>query len=115
MSSESSSFPAGVEQTSGSCTQSLVGAPCPSQLSMEAIASFPSELPPLDDSCLHPAAASSAAALRARFVSASSDAQALMLSMREVWAEWQFLPTSPAGTRDVCGSILLRLRSTDPP
>ena len=109
MSSESSSFSAGggaaaaVPRTSGNSAPSPAGAPCPPQLSLEAIASFPPELPPLDDSRMAPSVSSSAAALRARFTTASSDAQALMLSMREAWATWNLFPILPSGTRAVCG------------
>ena len=109
MSSKSSSLSAGggvaaaVPRTSGNSTPSPAGAPCPPQLSLEAISSFPPQLPPLDDSRMAPAVASSAAALRARFTTASSDAQALMLSMREVWEKWNLLPILPSGTRAACG------------
>ena len=109
MSSKSSSLSAGggvaaaVPRTSGNSTPSPAGAPCPPQLSLEAIASFPPQLPPLDNSRMAPAVASSAAALRARFTTASSDAQALMLSMREVWEKWNLLPILPSGTRAACG------------
>jgi hypothetical protein len=118
MSSESSSFPASGgaaaldPRTSGNNTHSPAGAPCPPQLSVEAIASFPPQLPPLDDSRMAPAVASSAAALRARFTTASYDAQALMLSMREAWAKWNLLPILPSGTRVICGPPQLRAATT---
>ena len=133
MSSESSSFSAGggvaaaVSRTSGNSTPSPAGAPCPPQLSLEAIASFPPQLPPLDDSRMAPTVASSAAALRARFTTASSDAQALMLSMREVWEKWNLLPILPSGTRAAlqlllvaspgpsCRAAALPRRDADPP
>ncbi len=77
-------------------------APCPLQLSEEAIASFAPELPPLDESRMSPAEAASAAALREKFASASSKAQVLMVSMREVWMCWNLLPIAPAG---ICATV----------
>jgi hypothetical protein len=126
MSSESSSFSAGggvaaaVPRTSGNSTPSLAGAPCPPQLSLEAIASFPLELPPLDDSRMAPAVASSAAALRARFTTASSTVKELMLSMHKFWEKWNLLPILPSGTRAACGqsrapAAALPRRDTDLP
>ena len=121
MSSESSSFSAGggvaaaVLRTSGNSTPSPAGVPCPPQLSLEAIASFPPELPPLDDSRMAPAVAAAAAALRARFTTASSNAQALMLAMREFWEMWNLLPILPSGTRAalLCAAAALPRRVTE--
>ena len=102
MSSKSSSLSAGggvaaaVPRTSGNSTPSPAGAPGPPQLSLEASASFPPQLPPLDDSRMTPALASTAADLRARFTTASSDAQALMRMMRDIRMEWDLLPLMPS-------------------
>ena len=90
-------------------------APSPPHVSADATASFPPQLPPLDDSRMAPAVSSSAAALRARFTTASSDAQALMLSMREAWATWNLFPILPSGTRAACGLPVCNAVTLIPP
>ena len=66
---------------------------------------FTPKLPPLDESRMSPAVAATAAALREKFASASSNAKVLMVSMREVWMCWNLLPIMPAGicVTLVCG------------
>jgi hypothetical protein len=93
-------------------------APGPPHFSPGDTASFPYELPPLDESRMTPALASTAAALREKFASASSNAQALMRTMHEIRMEWNLLPVAPAGIRAVRGlptAALLSQRNTDPP
>jgi hypothetical protein len=109
-----------VPPTSGNSSPSPADVHCPPQLSMEAIASILLELPPLDDSCTSPAVAASAAALRARFTTASSDAQALMLSMREIWNKWNLLPVLPVmlprrDTKSPCPSHAADATARGPP
>jgi len=60
----------------------------PPQLFDVDVASFAPPLPPIDESRMTPALVSTAADLRMRFSSASSDAQALMRTMREIRLEW---------------------------
>ena len=74
-------------------------APGPPHFSPGDTASVIHELPPLDESRMTPALASTAAALREKFTSASSDAQALMRTMHEIRMEWNLLPVVPAGIR----------------
>jgi hypothetical protein len=78
---------------------------CPFQLSEEAIASFPPELPSLDESRLSLEQAAFSAEFRNRFMSASSDAQSLMRSMRKAWMQWHRFPVIPSGQLFV--SVLL--------
>jgi hypothetical protein len=70
--------------------------PSPPHVSADATAFFLPQLPPLDDSRMTPALASTAAALRARFTTASSDAQALMRTMCDIRMEWDLLPLMPS-------------------
>jgi len=86
-----------IPSISTSIIESPALAPCPLQLSEEAFAAFAHELPPLDESRMTPALASTAAALREKFTSASSDAQALLRTMHEIRMEWNHLPVVPAG------------------
>jgi len=69
----------------------------PSQLSEEAIASFTIDLPPIDQSCMSPQLAAGAAQIRTRFMTASSDAQNLMRTMRSDWMQWHLLPVIYSG------------------
>lgn len=73
-------------------------APSPPPVSADATASSgsPPQLPPLDDSRMTPALATTAAALHARFTTASSNAQALMRTMRDIRMEWDLLPLMPS-------------------
>ena len=71
-------------------------APSPPNVPADAAASPPPQLPPLDDSRMTPALALTAADLRARFTTASSDAQALMRTMRDIRMEWDLLPLMPS-------------------
>ena len=71
-------------------------APSPPHVSADATAFFLPQLPPLDDSRMTPALALTAADLRARFTTASSDAQALMRMMRDIRMEWDLLPLMPS-------------------
>jgi hypothetical protein len=77
--------------------QSPAGSPCPPQLSEDAIASFPLELPPLDGSLMSAAAVSAAASLRLNYAIASSQVQSGILSLRKAWLQWQQLSIMPAG------------------
>ena len=98
-------------QQMSSPPQSPARASCPFQLSEHSIASFTLELPPLDESRLSPALAAISAQVRIRFMSAASDAQSLMHSMREAWMQWHLLPVIPQG--ELLVSVLLRhFRST---
>ena len=75
--------------------QSPAGSPCPPQLSEDAIASFPLELPPLDGSLMSAAAVSAAASLRSNYAIASSQVQSGILSLRKAWLRWHQLPMAP--------------------
>ena len=98
-------------QQMSSPPQSPARASCPFQLSEHSIASFTLELPPLDESRLSPALAAISDQVRIRFMSAASDAQSLMHSMREAWMQWHLLPVIPQG--ELLVSVLLRhFRST---
>ena len=79
--------------------QSPAGSPCPPQLSEDAIASFPLELPPLDDSLIFAAAVSAAASLRLNYAVSSSQVQSGILSLRKAWLQWHLLHMMPAGIR----------------
>jgi hypothetical protein len=69
--------------------------PCPPQLSEEAIASIPLELPPFDESRMSPAVVSAAEILRMEYAISSSQAQSSLLSLRKVWLRWHQLPMAP--------------------
>ena len=71
-------------------------ATCPPQLSEEAIASIPLELPPLDESRMSPAVISAAGILRMEYAIYSSRAQSDLLSLRKAWLRWHELPMAPA-------------------
>jgi len=79
--------------------QSPAGSPCPHQLSEDAIASFPLELPTLDDSLMSAAAVSAAASLRLNYAVSSSQVQSGILSLRKAWLQWHLLHMMPAGIR----------------
>ena len=74
-------------------------ATCPPQLSEEAIASIPLELPPLDESRMSAAAVSAAASLRLNYAISSSHVQSGILSLRKAWLQWHLLHMMPAGIR----------------
>jgi hypothetical protein len=76
--------------------QSPAGSPCPPQLSEDAIASFPFELPPLDESRMSPAVVSAAEILRMEYAISSSQAKSALLSLRNAWLHWHQLPVAPA-------------------
>jgi hypothetical protein len=106
--SQSASFVISISfafQQMSSPPQSPARASCPFQLSENSIASFSLELPPLDESRLSPTLAASSAQVRKRFMSAASDAQSLMHSMREAWMQWHLLPVIPQG--ELLVSVLL--------
>ena len=71
-------------------------ATCPPQLSEEAIASIPLELPPLDESRMSPAVISAAKILRMEYAIYSSRAQSDLLSLRKAWLRWHELGLSMA-------------------
>jgi hypothetical protein len=77
--------------------QSPASSPIPPQLSEDAIASFPLELPPLVGSLMSSAAVSAAASLRSNYAIASSQVQSGILSLRKAWLQWHLLPMFPAG------------------
>ena len=70
---------------------------CPPQLSEEAIASIPLQLPPLDQSRMSPAVVSAAELLSMEYAITSSQARSSLLSMREAWMRWHQLPVAPPG------------------
>ncbi len=74
-------------------------APCPPQLSEEAIASIPLEFPPLDQSRMSPAVVSAAELLSMEYAITSSQARSCLLSMRNAWMRWHQLPVEPPGNR----------------
>ena len=78
-------------------TEPPAPAPCPPQLTEEAIASIPLELPPLDESRMSPAVVSAAEILRMEYAIASSKAQSSLLSLRKAWLRWHQLglPMAP--------------------
>ena len=74
---------------------------CPPQLSEEAIASIPLQLPPLDQSRMSPAVVSAAELLSMEYAITSSQARSSLLAMREAWMRWNQLPVAPPGNRIV--------------
>ncbi len=82
--------------TSSTGTEPPAPAPCPSQLSEEAIASIPLELPPLDESRMSPAVVSAAEILRMEYAISSSQAKSALLALRKAWLRWHQLPVAPA-------------------
>lgn len=74
---------------------------CPPQLSEEAIASIPLQLPPLDQSRMSPAVVSAAELLSMEYAITSSQARSSLLAMREAWMRWHQLPVAPPGNRIV--------------
>jgi hypothetical protein len=76
-------------------TERTAPAPCPPQLTEEAIASIPLELPPLDESCMSPAVVSAAEILRMEYAISSSQAKSSLLSLRKAWLRWHQLPMAP--------------------
>jgi hypothetical protein len=81
--------------TSSTGTEPPAPAPCPPQLSEEAIASIPLELPPLDESRISPAVVSAAETLRMQYAICSSKAQSALLFLRKAWMHWHELPMAP--------------------
>jgi hypothetical protein len=86
-----------VIETHASSTGAEPPAPasCPPQLSEEAIASIPLELPPLDESRMSPAVVSAAEILRVEYAISSSQAHSALLSLRKAWLRWHQLPMAP--------------------
>ena len=80
-----------------SSTEPPAPALCPPQLSEEAIASFPLEFPPLDESRMSPAFFSAAEIFRMQYAISSSKAQSALLSLRKAWLRWHQLglPMAP--------------------
>jgi hypothetical protein len=81
--------------TSSTATEPPAPAPCPPQLTEEAIASIPLELPPLDESRMSPAVVSAAEILRMEYAISSSQAKSSLLSLRKAWLRWHQLPMAP--------------------
>ena len=81
--------------TSSTGTEPPAPSPCPPQLSEEAIASIPLELPPLDESRMSPAVVSAAEILRVEYAISSSQAHSALLSLRKAWLRWHQLPMAP--------------------
>jgi hypothetical protein len=75
--------------------------PYPPELSEEAIACIPLELPPMplgvDESHLSPALISAAESHRIKFADASSTARIVMRSMRQSWMMWLRLYSTSEG------------------
>ena len=90
-------------------------ATCPPQLSEEAIASIPLELPPLDESRMSPAVISAAKILRMEYAIYSSRAQSDLLSLRKAWLRWHELPMAPGPPGiQFCHSELFKAKPLDP-
>jgi hypothetical protein len=81
--------------TSSTGAECPAPARCPPQLSEEAIASIPLELPPLDDSRMSPAVMLAAEQVRKAYAISSSQAQRSLLSLRNSWMRWHQLPLAP--------------------